>query len=406
METTGSKTILEPFLWEDHFSEEQYDLLCKCSRSGSPKEWILYRRKNRKLPILLEGANLEELDLSKIDLKNAHLKGASFCRSILKQTMFMNADLQNAKFDGADISGAKFTAADVQNARFTSVLAKGVDFTFAKLMYADFHEADAAGVNFDRADLSRAVFHAANLAKATLRHANLNGITLTESQLHGTIFNAAIVNGRTLIWDCAVDLTTDFTGVGISEARIEPQLRSRFETNIRRIWWLRYIETRKRELGPLGKIQAKPSAIMAWGLKYSTILGINLFWWITDYGSSTERVLKSLFVVSLAFAVIYTLFPSLTSEQVKNISPGLGLRFVRALYFSVVTTTTVGFGDISASKTSILSNIIILFHVMIGYMLLGALIVRLGILFQTLPEAEVSEPLHNDNSDDKENENG
>ena len=406
MEITGSKTILEPSLWEDHFSEEQYDLLRQCSDSGSTKAWILYRRKNRKLPILLEGANLEELDLSKIDLKNAQLKDASFCRSTLKQTMFMNADLQNAKFDGADISGAKFTAADLQNARFTSVLAKDVDFTFAKLMYTDFHEANVAGVNFDRADLSRAVFHAANLTHATLKHANLNGITLTESQLHGTVFNAAIVNGRTLIWDCAVDLTTDFTGVGISEARIEPQLRSRFETNIRRIWWLRYIETRKRELGPLGKVRAKPSAIMAWGLQYFTIRGINLFWWITDYGSSTERVLKSLLVVSLAFAVLYTLFPSLTSEYVKNPNPGLGLRFVRALYFSVVTTTTVGFGDISASKTSILSNIIILLHVMIGYMLLGALIVRLGILFQTLPEADVSEQLHNENSDDKENENG
>jgi len=405
MEMTGSKTILEPSLWEDHFSEEQYDLLRQCSDSGSTKAWILYRRKNRKLPILLEGANLEELDLSKIDLKNAQLKDASFCRSTLKQTMFMNADLQNAKFDGADISGAKFTAADLQNARFTSVLAIGVDFTFAKLMYTDFHEADAVGVNFDRADLSRAVFHAANLIKATLKHANLNGITLTESQLHGTVFNAAIVNGRTLIWDCAVDLTTDFTGVGISEARVEPQLRSRFETNIRRIWWLRYIETRKKELGSFRKIHINPAAILAWGFKYCTILIINLFWWITDYGSSTGRVLKSLLVVSLAFAVLYTLFPSLTSEHVENLSPGL--RFVRSLYFSVVTTTTVGFGDISASKTSILSNIVILLHVMVGYMLLGALIVRLGILFQTLPEAEVTLPLHNDNSDDnKENENG
>ncbi len=37
--------------------------------------------------------------------------------------------------------------------------------------------------------------------------------------------------------------------------------------------------------------------------------------------------------------------------------------------------------------------------VMIGYMLLGAL----GILFQTPPDAEVTEPLHNDNLDDEEN---
>nr|WP_320192389.1 pentapeptide repeat-containing protein [uncultured Desulfobacter sp.] len=403
MEFTGLKTTLEPSDWENRFSEEHYDLLRKCSDSGSSKEWALYRRKNRKLPILLEGANLEELDLSKIDLKNAHLKEASFCRSILKQTMFMNADLRNTKFDGADISGAKFTAADIQNTRFTSALAKSVDFTFARLMHTDFHEADLAQTNFDRADLTRAVFHAADLTKCTLKHSNLKAITLTESQLYGTVFNAAIVNGRTLIWDCAVDLTTDFTGVGISEARVEPQLRSRFETNIRRIWWLGYIEMKKRQLGSFTKIGIKPSRLMQWVLRYFTILIIDLFWWITDYGSSTGRVLKSLLLVSLFFAVLYTLFPSLTSEHVEKLSPGL--RFVRSFYFSVVTTTTVGFGDISASKTSIISNVVVLLHVMIGYMLLGALIVRLGILFQTLPEAEVTLPLNNENSADKENKN-
>ncbi len=404
MEFTGSKTTVEPSVWEDRFSEEQYDLLRKCSDSGSGKEWILYRRKNRKLPILLEGANLEELDLSKIDLKNAHLKDASLCRCTLKQTMFMNADLRNTKFDGADISGAKFTAADLQDSRFTSVFAKGVDFTFAKLMHADFHEANVAEANFDRADLSYVVFHAADLTKCTLKHADLKAITLTESQLYGTNFNAAIVNGSSLIWDCAVDLTTDFTGVGISEARVEPQLSSRFETNIRRIWWLRYIEMRKRELGSFKEMGINPLAVLRWGLKYLTIRFIELFWWITDYGSSTGRVLKSLMIVSLVFAILYTLFPSLTSEHVENLPPGL--RFVRSLYFSVVTTTTVGFGDISASRTSIISNLVVILHVMIGYMLLGALIVRLGILFQTLPEAEVTLPLHNDNSDDKENEYG
>ncbi|WP_321494331.1 pentapeptide repeat-containing protein [uncultured Desulfobacter sp.] len=404
MEFTGSKTTLDPLYWKDRFAEEQYDLLRKCSDSGSSKEWILYRRKNRKLPILLEGANFEELDLSKIDLKNAHLNDASFCRCTLKQTMFMNAALRNTKFDGADLSGAKFTAADIQNARFTSVLAKGVDFTFAKLMYTDFHEADVTGANFDRADLLRAVFHAADLTKSTLKHANIKAITLTESRLYGTRFNAAIVNGRTLIWDCAVDLTTDFTGVGISAARVEPQLCSRFETNIRRRWWMRYIESKKRELGSIRKVGINPLAFLRWGLKYFTILFIELFWWITDYGSSTGRVLKSLLIVSLAFAVLYTLFPSLTSEHVENLSPVL--RFVRSFYFSVVTTTTVGFGDICASRTSILSNVVIILHVMIGYMLLGALIVRLGILFQTLPEAEISVPLNSDNSDDKENKNG
>lgn len=49
--------------------------------------------------------------------------------------------------------------------------------------------------------------------------------------------------------------------------------------------------------------------------------------------------------------------------------------------------TSVGFGDIYANGTSVFSYLIISIQILIGYVMLGALLVRLGILFQGgLPE--------------------
>ena len=57
------------------------------------------------------------------------------------------------------------------------------------------------------------------------------------------------------------------------------------------------------------------------------------------------------------------------------------LSFVRVLYFSVVTMTTLGFGDMYAEPGSIFGHILLIFQVLLGYVLLGALITRFAILF-------------------------
>ena len=59
------------------------------------------------------------------------------------------------------------------------------------------------------------------------------------------------------------------------------------------------------------------------------------------------------------------------------------LTFFRALYFSIVTTTTLGFGDIYAQPGSIWGHILLSFQVILGYVILGALVTCLGILYNS-----------------------
>ncbi len=55
--------------------------------------------------------------------------------------------------------------------------------------------------------------------------------------------------------------------------------------------------------------------------------------------------------------------------------------FWHALYFSVVTMTTLGFGDIAANPDSWCGQTLLMLQVILGYVLLGALITRFAVLF-------------------------
>ena len=52
-----------------------------------------------------------------------------------------------------------------------------------------------------------------------------------------------------------------------------------------------------------------------------------------------------------------------------------------AVYFSVVTMTTLGFGDIAANPDSWIGQTLLMVQVILGYVLLGALITRFAVLF-------------------------
>ena len=54
---------------------------------------------------------------------------------------------------------------------------------------------------------------------------------------------------------------------------------------------------------------------------------------------------------------------------------------LRTLYFSIVTMTTLGFGDMYANAQSIWGHILLSVQVILGYVLLGALVTRFAVLF-------------------------
>ena len=58
---------------------------------------------------------------------------------------------------------------------------------------------------------------------------------------------------------------------------------------------------------------------------------------------------------------------------------------LRSIYFSIVTMTTLGFGDMYANTKSYLwgwaGHLLLIVQVILGYVLLGALVTRFAVLF-------------------------
>jgi ion channel/pentapeptide repeat protein len=246
------------------------------------------------------------------------------------------------------------------------------------------------GAHLERADLScgrleRAKLYGTDLKHAILIDTNLKGATFRAVNLEGARFKNAAVSGATLVTDdggvhtdkpkCDVDRKTDFRNAALANARIDAGLRQRFEYNARRMNWEDWY----------GAHSLKGS-IAKW------------FWHTSDYGSSTYRIVGVFSVLALVFACIYWVHcryapPGIVTNLFQD-SQGpfpCWLVFIRSLYFSVVTMTTLGFGDIYAQPRSVAGHVSLTFQVLLGYFLLGALVTRLSILFNSLgPSADYS----------------
>ena len=114
----------------------------------------------------------------------------------------------------------------------------------------------------------------------------------------------------------------------------------------------------------------------------------NPFWaqvwrWSSDYGRSLALWALWSLLIALSFSFLYmTPGPAWLPEwfqermpqfhQVTGTDTGLPLTFWKSFYFSIVTFTTLGFGDVVADNT--LARILVTLEVIFGYIMLGGLI--------------------------------
>lgn len=117
--------------------------------------------------------------------------------------------------------------------------------------------------------------------------------------------------------------------------------------------------------------------------KQRSPLGAQLWRWSSDYGRSLGLwAFWSLFL-AVAFAGAYSIFPPVLENfelgdfapniiQNAGDSAGTRLTFGSAFYFSVVTFTTLGFGDVVAENGP--ARFLVTIEVILGYLMLGGLI--------------------------------
>lgn len=360
-------TIIDPY------NSRHHAMLIYCLYKGDLFLWNDWRKLNTDENIYLYGANLQRAMLDASNFEEAELMGAD-----LQGAKLVEARLQGASLAEANLQGADLTRANLQGAGL-----RGANLQEAKISEANFKGADLTGANLQGAKIVRVNLQEANISDAKLQGATFAGADFTKAQ-----FCLVHMDGSTVITCSAFDKNTDFAGAALDAAIIDPDLKAAFKNNIRRMKWSVW------EKGGKTRRQKVLRNFVHW------------FWQLSDYGSSTGRILKSFFALAFGFGVLYWLFalPRIFFPNWEGIVHDLWQggngwigciqSFIRSIYFSIVTMTTLGFGDMASAKSdfcaSILGNIFLSVQVIMGYVLLGALVTRLGILFTS--EAPAAEP--------------
>ena len=277
----------------------------------------------------LEGANLDEADLSGLHLFKARLRGASLRNARLQGCELTGADLEDSDLEGADVRGAGLGMANLRGCH-----AFKADFSDATLTGADLTEASLACATLARtrlreADLTAADFRSADLREAELSLCSVGRATFNDADLRGARLRA-VSDFESARWD----------GVDIRDINFAGAYRLR-----------RFIvdENYLREFRESGRLQYVLYQI----------------WWLTsDCGRSLGRWSVNIFVVAAGFAALF----AAAGLQLGIHEPGA----VTYLYYSVVTLTTLGYGDIVPYTAT--GKVLAIVEAGVGYLMLGGLI--------------------------------
>jgi uncharacterized protein YjbI with pentapeptide repeats len=312
----------------------------------------------------LSGADLSATDLAKAVLGYADLSGANLKGAVLKGADLIEADLNRANLIDADLSGAYLSQAGLSHTNLRRAILRDVDLIGANLSDATLYDANLSGAKLGLADLNRAGLIGADLRganlfraklnKANLGRADLSGADLGWTDLSGAGLNDANLKGAKL--DSANFENADVSGVkfdrrgrykGIRVATCYGSQRFKrfaqdqdFIEEFRSIWW------------------RKP---------------IYLLWLIlADCGRSLSLWAGWSLAMALIFAGIYFCHIGPDAFYIDPTHPSLPKTFGTFFYYSVVTFTTLGFGDITPVTAQAARWVMA--EVILGYIMLGGLI--------------------------------
>jgi uncharacterized protein YjbI with pentapeptide repeats len=280
-----------------------------------------------------------------------------------------NPEICTPNLRGADLTGAVLIGANL-----TEACLADADLGGAKLAGGDLFGADLAGAKLDEADLT-----AANLIGADLTAASLSETTLIKAKLWGAKLRGADLGGANLtdanLYEADLseaDLTSaDVSGASLIRANVANARVNHVRWDKRRM--------RGRYLGLRGADSCYGNALFRRAALDQDFLDtleeqwrgtwrMALFgaWALLDFGRSIGRVAGFVVAIWAIYGGIFSLWPEILSYDRNPRTP------FTPFYFSIVTFTTLGFGDIKPAN--LMGELITSSEVIVGYIMLGLLL--------------------------------
>ncbi len=286
----------------------------------------------------LSGLNLTGGNFAGADLTEANLAGAN-----LFQADFSGASLVKANLDRAELTAANLTEANLEDAQAERVglgmanLKKARLFN-ARLVEATLTKTDLSEADLRRANLSRVRMREAILHRADCTGADIRGADLSESDFSGAIMNDADLRDAKLHQTTGYE-TAEWFGVDLRDVNFSGAYRLR-----------RFVvdENYLKEFRESSQLN---------GLVYR-------IWSLTsDCGRSVTRWCLLVFGIVMLFSLIYG-FCGIDYGEYDN--------WIGPFYFSIVTLTTLGYGDVVPATVA--ARMVSISEVVLGYVMLGGLL--------------------------------
>lgn len=302
---------------------------------------------------ILRDQDLEEAYLSEAELSGANLEGSNLRHADLSDSNLSRANLGWCYLEGADLSGA-----NVSHASLNSANLKDADLSNARLIHTDLSLASLENASLTNADLRGAELYGTNLSGANLFNADFRGAKLYGANLNGVknlryaMFDSVVVEevvGDRLVregkfeeaiesYNRAIDvyllLKKLFTENGVYDTAATYSIGEwRVRGKIQRIGYKAIGSKHVKSFLPIGARLRKRWVAMIEG--YARWLFNRFLYHTSSYGESPLRVFLTTLVVVFLYAVLYWFLGAVEGAST----------FLENLYFSLVTFTTVGYGD-------------------------------------------------------------
>ncbi len=307
-------------------------------------------------------------------------KEVSFRRSVFQADVDFDEATFQHQSDNRDTalhSGFRETTFHGRANFHSAVFRRSVSFWRAKFHnVADFHQAQFH---------DNAVFHEAQFQK----EANFSRVLFQQTlDCTGTnfagvaVFNRVTFIGTTLFTAAKFTAVASFRNVQYIPNTIRQSVTNRF-TKKRKKPTEFYLDSQHVDevANPFFKRYVADQQFIRAFSKANPMLA-RLWRWSSDYGRNLGLwAFWSLFFAFL-FAIAYLPYPSWMPEWMQMLSPqfhqstgqfsGEPLTFWNSFYFSIVTFTTLGFGDVVADNAT--ARLLVTLEVIFGYLMLGGLI--------------------------------
>ncbi|WP_206483269.1 pentapeptide repeat-containing protein [Thalassotalea sp. G2M2-11] len=313
------------------------------------------------------------LNFGQADLRGALFKNALFYKCDMSEVNFSACDLSEAKFAEVKLTKAKFGGFFEPPAKLNGVTFIRCDLTHNFLQQHDLSYSELSGTDFSDSNMISTVFKestavGAKFKSVSLSGADFSGCSLSNAEFVGSDLTAANFSLARL--KLATFVNSNLAGaIGKQQGyfkRLKEAFNSKRESNYVgcRIDGSYGNERFKKAINEEAYVEEFSSAHPHW---------YKLWLISSDCGRSMRLWSVWSLVIALIFAIAYFNIGvdgfTFNDQITKLIKAG---DFFPFFYYSVVTFTTLGFGDITPINS--LAMGVVILEVIIGFVMLGLLI--------------------------------